>query len=188
MRRWSPWSPDGHEITAPAPDRVAFRYRVFRASLSFPATWRAVPRARKRSPSPPRPSLAKQHPPVLFHKNDLAAMRRTQSRRCSAKLPTPRRLIVGIVINTAIDDSLSRAPCRSRQIGLWSISQFCARCWRRRQPPAESCCSPATTAMYSITELISAAMTAPIVIIHGKPESAGEFHLEGGQGRPALRA
>lgn len=103
MRRWSPWSPDGREIP-PAVTALPSVTEFSRFSLISGNLARGTQGAEEIAFSA-RPSPAKQHPPVLFHKNDLAAMADPES-PVLREIADARRMIVGIVIN-AIDDSLS---------------------------------------------------------------------------------
>jgi hypothetical protein len=103
IRRWSPWSADGHEIP-PAVTALPSVTEFSRFSLISGSLARGTQGAEEIAFSA-RPSLAKQHPPVLFHKNDLAAMADPES-PVLREIADTRRSIVGIVIN-AIDDSLS---------------------------------------------------------------------------------
>jgi hypothetical protein len=102
MRRWSSWSPDGREIP-PAVTALPSVTEFSRFSLISGKLARGTQGAEEVAFSARQP-LAKQHPPVLFHKNDLAAMADPES--LLREIADTRRLIVGIVIN-AIDDSLS---------------------------------------------------------------------------------
>jgi PglZ domain len=106
-RRWTAWSADTMEIppaVTALPSVTEFsRYSLLSGALSRGTqgaeelAWSAHSGLTAGSP--------KQHPPVLFHKNDLAAMAGPDS-SVLREIADTRRRVVGIVIN-AIDDSLS---------------------------------------------------------------------------------
>ena len=106
-RRWSALSPDSLEI-APAVTALPSVTEFSRFSLISGNLGRGTQGAEELA-WVSHPTLAaasgKQHPPVLFHKNDLAAMADPDSPVLREVANTKRR-VVGIVIN-AIDDSLS---------------------------------------------------------------------------------
>jgi hypothetical protein len=106
-RRWTAWSPDTMEvppIVTALPSVTEFsRYSLLSGTLA-----RGNQGAEELAwctHSAMVGASGKQHPPVLFHKNDLAAMAGPDS-PVLREIADTRRLIVGVVIN-AIDDSLS---------------------------------------------------------------------------------
>ena len=106
-RRWTALSTDAAEIpplVSALPSVTEFsRYSLLSGSLA-----RGTQGAEELAWSTHSALVAasgKQHPPVLFHKNDLAAMSGPDS-PVLREIADTRRRVVGIVIN-AIDDSLS---------------------------------------------------------------------------------
>ncbi|MCX6619570.1 MAG: BREX-2 system phosphatase PglZ [Acidobacteria bacterium] len=106
-RRWTACSADAMEIppvVSALPSVTEFsRYSLLSGALARgnqgaeESAWSLHPGLTAASP--------KQHPPILFHKDDLAAMAGPDSPVLSEIANTKRR-VVGVVIN-AIDDSLS---------------------------------------------------------------------------------
>jgi hypothetical protein len=107
VRRWSALSPDSLEI-APAVTALPSVTEFSRFSLISGNLARGTQNAEEVAWSV-HPALVaasgKSHPPILFHKNDLAAMADPDS-PVLREIANTKRLVVGIVIN-AIDDSLS---------------------------------------------------------------------------------
>lgn len=106
-RRWTPWSPDGLELL-PAMSALPSATEYSRYSLLSGKLARGTQAAEEMAWSAHSGLVAaagKQHPPVLFHKNDLAAMSDPDS-PVLREIADTRRRVVGCVIN-AIDDSLS---------------------------------------------------------------------------------
>jgi hypothetical protein len=106
-RRWTAWSVDAAEIP-PAVTALPSVTEYSRYSLLSGALSRGTQGAEELAWSSHAALTAaslKPHPPVLFHKNDLAAMAGPDS-PVLREIADTRRRIVGIVIN-AIDDSLS---------------------------------------------------------------------------------
>jgi hypothetical protein len=103
MRRWTPWSPDGREIP-PAVTALPSVTEFSRFSLISGNLARGTQGAEEAAFAS-RSLGSRQHPPVLFHKNDLAAMSDPDS-PVLREIANTRRTVVGIVVN-AIDDSLS---------------------------------------------------------------------------------
>lgn len=106
-RRWTAWSPDSLEIppsVSALPSVTEFsRYSLLSGELA-----RGTQGAEELAWSTHSGLVAaggRQHPPVLFHKNDLAAMAGPDP-PVLREIADTRRRVVGIVIN-AIDDSLS---------------------------------------------------------------------------------
>jgi hypothetical protein len=106
-RRWTAWSPDTMEIpptVTALPSVTEFsRYSLLSGTLA-----RGTQGAEELAWCTHSALVGvsgKQHPPVLFHKNDLAAMAGPDS-PVLREIADIRRLVVGVVIN-AIDDSLS---------------------------------------------------------------------------------
>jgi hypothetical protein len=106
-RRWTAWSPDGLELP-PAISALPSVTEYSRFSLLSGGLARGTQPAEEIAWSE-HPALAaaagKQYPPILFHKNDLAAMADPHS-SVLREIADTRRRVVGCVIN-AIDDSLS---------------------------------------------------------------------------------
>src|SRR4029077_10747446 len=144
MRRWSPWSPDGREIP-PAVTALPSVTEFSRFSLISGNLARGTQGAEETAFSA-RPSLAKQDAPVLFHKNDLAAMADPDS-PVLREIADTRRLIVGIVIN-AIDDSLS-GPVQIAPD--WNLEYLAVLRPLLAEASAASYSSPAITGTFSIT-------------------------------------
>jgi hypothetical protein len=106
-RRWTALSPDSLEIP-PAVSALPSVTEFSRYSLLSGSMARGTQGAEELAWSTHTAMVAasgKQHPPVLFHKNDLAAMSGPDS-PVLREIADTRRRVVGIVIN-AIDDSLS---------------------------------------------------------------------------------
>jgi len=106
-RRWTAWSEDATEIL-PAVTALPSVTEFSRYSLLSGALARGTQGAEElawSSHSALTAASPKTHPPVLFHKNDLAAMSGPDS-PVLREIADTRRRVVGIVIN-AIDDSLS---------------------------------------------------------------------------------
>jgi len=176
MRRWSSWSPDGREIP-PAVTALPSVTEFSRFSLISGNLARGTQGAEEIAFSA-RPSLAKQHPPVLFHKNDLAAMADPES-PVLREIADTRRLIVGVVIN-AIDDSLS-GPVQIAPD--WNLEYLAVL----RPLLAEA--SAAGRIVFLASDHGHVLDYGTDFRRHdgsdryhsGKPESADEFHLEGGR-------
>jgi hypothetical protein len=106
-RRWTAFSPDALEIP-PAVSALPSVTEFSRYSLLSGGLARGNQGAEELAwcnHSALVAASGKQHPPVLFHKNDLSAMAGTDS-PVLREIADIRRLVVGVVIN-AIDDSLS---------------------------------------------------------------------------------
>jgi hypothetical protein len=106
-RRWTALSPDTLEIP-PAVSALPSVTEFSRYSLLSGGLARGSQGAEELAWCTHSALVAasgKQHPPVLFHKNDLSAMAGTDS-PVLREIADIRRLVVGVVIN-AIDDSLS---------------------------------------------------------------------------------
>lgn len=106
-RRWTALSADASEIP-PGVSALPSVTEFSRYSLLSGALGRGTQGAEELAWSTHTAlvnACGKQHPPVLFHKNDLAAMSVPDS-PVLREIADVRRLVVGIVIN-AIDDSLS---------------------------------------------------------------------------------
>src|ERR1022692_3933656 len=106
-RRWTALSPDTLEIP-PAVSALPSVTEFSRYSLLSGGLARGSQGAEELAWCTHSALVAasgKQHPPVLFHKNDLSAMAGTDS-PALREIADIRRLVVGVVIN-AIDDSLS---------------------------------------------------------------------------------
>jgi hypothetical protein len=106
-RRWTALSPDSKEIP-PAVSALPSVTEFSRYSLLSGSLARGNQGAEELAWSTYTGLVAasgKQHPPVLFHKNDLTAMSGPDS-PVLREIADTRRRVVGVVIN-AIDDSLS---------------------------------------------------------------------------------
>lgn len=106
-RRWTAWSPDGLELP-PSVSALPSATEFSRFSLLSGRLARGTQPAEEIAWSEHlalSAAAGKQHPPVLFHKDDLAAMADPDS-PVLREIADTRRRVVGCVIN-AIDDSLS---------------------------------------------------------------------------------
>jgi hypothetical protein len=176
MVRWTPWSPDAREIP-PAVAALPSVTEYSRFSLIGGNLARGTQGAEEIAFGS-RPSATKQHPPVLFHKNDLAAMADPES-PVLREIANTRRLIVGIVIN-AIDDSLS-GPVQIAPD--WNLEYLAIL----RPLLAEASAAGRVVVLASDhghvldygTELRRHDKSDRYH--EGKPESDGEFFLEGGR-------
>lgn len=176
MRRWTPWSPDAREIP-PAVTALPSVTEFSRFSLISGNLARGTQGAEELAFAS-RPSTMKQHPPVLFHKNDLAAMADPES-PVLREIANTRRLIVGIVIN-AIDDSLS-GPVQIAPD--WNLEYLAVL----RPLLAEASAAGRIVLLTSDHGHVLDYGTefrrhdGSDRYHAGKPESTGEFYLEGGR-------
>jgi hypothetical protein len=175
MRRWSPWSLDGREIP-PAVTALPSVTEISRFSLISGKLARGTQSAEEIAFSA-RPSLSKQHPPVLFHKNDLAAMTDPES-PVLREIADTRRLIVGIVIN-AIDDSLS-GPVQIAPD--WNLEYLAVLRPLLAEASAAGRIVLLTSDHGHVLDYGAEFRRHESDRYHsGKPEGPGEFYLEGGR-------
>ncbi len=175
MRRWTRWSPDAREIP-PSVTALPSVTEFSRCSLIAGHLARGT-QGSEEIAFAARPSV-KQHPPVLFHKNDLAAMADPES-PVLREIANTKRVIVGIVIN-AIDDSLS-GPVQIAPD--WNLEYLAVL----RPLLAEAAAAGRIVLLTSDHGHVLDYGTdfrrhdGSDRYHSGKPESAGEFHLEGGR-------
>src|SRR6202167_353623 len=175
IRRWSPWSADGHEIP-PAVTALPSVTEFSRFSLISGNLARCTQGAEEIAFSA-RPSLAKQHPPVLFHKNDLAAIADPEA-PVLREIADTRRLIVGIVIN-AIDDSLS-GPVQIAPD--WNLEYLAVLRPLLAEASAAGRIVLLTSDHGHVLDYGTEFRRHDSDRYHsGKPEGGGEFYLEGGR-------
>ena len=175
MRRWSPWSPNGREIP-PAVTALPSVTEFSRFSLISGNLARGTQGAEEIAFAA-RPSLAKQHPPVLFHKNDLAAMADPES-PVLREIADTRSLVVGFVFN-AIDDSLS-GPVQIAPD--WNLEYLAVLRPLLAEASAAGRIVLLTSDHGHVLDYGTEFRRHDSDRYHsGKPEGPGEFYLEGGR-------